>query len=159
MAEFRSEIRGVLIALSQSKVVLPNASVAEVITYSSPREFADAPPWALGLLTWRGWRIPLFSLSMMAGAVSAENLAGAKVAVVKALGGSPKLPFMAMLTQGFPRLTTLTPDNVALVDQENEPAPGIACVVSVNEDRAYLPDLDAIESMLIPILDADAEAA
>ena len=30
-----------------------------------------------------------------------------RLAVLKALGGNPKLPFVAVVTQGFPRLTTL----------------------------------------------------
>ena len=39
------DIRGVLISVTQGRLLLPNASVAEVITYSEPEPVADAPDW------------------------------------------------------------------------------------------------------------------
>jgi len=42
------DIRGVLITVTQGRLLLPNASVAEVITYSEPEPVGDAPEWLLG---------------------------------------------------------------------------------------------------------------
>jgi len=44
------EIRGLMIPVTGTKVLLPNATVAEVITYSVPEKIAGAPPWLLGRL-------------------------------------------------------------------------------------------------------------
>lgn len=142
-----TDVRGVLIPITGGQVVLPNATVAEVITFGNPREIEGAPPWVIGALTWRGWRIPLFSLSILSGQTAEENMTGAKVAVIKGLGGNPRLPFLALVAQGFPRLTTLRPDNLSVHEGEETPA-GVASIVSVNDDRAFLPDLDAIEGLL-----------
>ncbi len=116
MARMAIDIRSVLIPLTGERVLLPNATVAEVITYSTPEAVPDAPPWVMGRVVWRGWWVPVFSLPMLGGWAARENEAGAKIAVLKALGGNPDMPFMAMVTQGFPRLVTVTADSLQVVN-------------------------------------------
>lgn len=155
-----SDIRGVMIPVSGGRALLPNATVAEVITFSDPAPIADAPSWLLGRLSWRGWRLPLFSFSMLAGIANGEGSSNAKVTVLKALGGHPRLPFMAMLAQGFPRLTTLNHEVVIKAGDENEHPPGVLDRVLVRDDEAMIPDLDAIEAMIIAAMGyAPAQAA
>src|SRR5918994_4939340 len=61
------DIRGVLITVGQGRLLLPNASVAEVITFSAPEPVENAPAWMLVQIRWRGWRLPLVSFSRFAG--------------------------------------------------------------------------------------------
>jgi chemosensory pili system protein ChpC len=142
------EIRGVMIPVTGGRVLLPNATVAEVITYSVPEKIADAPDWLLGRLSWRGWRLPLFSFSMLSGGAKQESYSNAKVAVLKALGGNAKMPFVAMLAQGFPRLTTITPDLLIPTGDESEHPPGVHGHVLVRDDQAVIPDLGQIENLI-----------
>lgn len=142
------EIRGLMIPVTGGRVLLPNATVAEVITYSIPEKIPDAPEWLLGRLSWRGWRLPLFSFAMLAGTAKKESYSNAKVAVLKALGGNSKLPFMALLAQGFPRLTTITPDLLIPTGDENEHPPGVHAQVLVRDDQAMIPDLGHIEQLV-----------
>src|SRR5215471_17000346 len=130
------EIRGVMIPVSGAKVLLPNATVAEVITYAQPEKIANAPHWLLGRLSWRGWRLPLFSFPMLSGSVKEESYSNAKVAVLKALGGNAKMPFVALLAQGFPRLTTVTPDLLIPTGDESAHPPGVHGHVLVRDDQA-----------------------
>ena len=148
MSELSREIRGVMIPVTGGRILLPNATVAEVITYSTPEKIPNAPPWLLGRLSWRGWRLPLFSFSMLAGTVKEEGLSNAKVAVLKALGGHAKMPFLAMLAQGFPRLTTVTPDLLIPTGDESEHAPGVHAHVLVRDDQAVIPNLGQIEALV-----------
>ncbi len=127
MARMAIDIRSVLIPLTGQRVLLPNATVAEVITYSTPERVEGTPDWVMGRVVWRGWWVPVFSLGMLGGWARRENEAGAKIAVLKALGGNPDMPFMAMVTQGFPRLVTVTADSLRIVDgdmPDAEAAPG-----------------------------------
>lgn len=114
------DIRSVLIPITGERVLLPNATVAEVITFSTPDPVEGTPDWVLGRVVWRGWRVPVFSLPMLAGWANRENEAGAKIAVLKALGGNPDMPFMAMVTQGFPRLVTVTADSMQIIEGDAE---------------------------------------
>lgn len=107
MHDLPREVRGVMIPITNGRVLLPNATVAEVITYPHSEPVAGAPAWLLGRLSWRGWRVPLFSFSMLAGLSEVEGTDNARVAILKALEGHPKMPFLGLLTQGFPRLTTI----------------------------------------------------
>ncbi|MFZ2235470.1 MAG: chemotaxis protein CheW, partial [Dokdonella sp.] len=78
-----------------------------------------------------------------------ESYNQTKIAVLKALGGDPKLPFIAVLTQGFPRLVTVTPESLVPTDDDGHRATGVLAEVLVREDPATIPDLALIETMLL----------
>ncbi len=148
MVDLPREIRGVMIPVTGGRVLLPNATVAEVITYTVPEKIEGAPAWLLGRLSWRGWRLPLFSLPMLAGHVNEEDTRNSRVTVLKGLSGNAKIPFLAMLAQGFPRLTTITSELLVTTGDNTELGPGVHSEVLVRDDHAVIPDLGAIERMI-----------
>jgi chemosensory pili system protein ChpC len=154
MGELPREIRGVMVPVTEGRILLPNATVAEVISYAQPERVANAPAWLLGRLTWRGWRLPLFSFPMLTGRMQDESRSNARVAVLKAIGGNAGIPFLALLAQGFPRLTTVTQELLIPTADESPHAPGIRAEVLVRDDRAIIPDLDVIEQMVAEALAA-----
>ncbi|MET0331534.1 MAG: chemotaxis protein CheW, partial [Dyella sp.] len=78
------EIRCVLVPVGTLRLLLPNASVAEVITMPLPEPVPGAPDWLLGRIAWRGWRMPLLSFGKLAGAAEPDREEGRRVAVLKA---------------------------------------------------------------------------
>ena len=54
MSESTNIIRGVLIQVAEARLLLPNATIAEVLSYADPEPVADAPDWLLGRMRWRG---------------------------------------------------------------------------------------------------------
>ncbi len=148
MSESDSIIRGVLIQVADAKLLLPNATIAEVLSYADPEPVADAPDWLLGRIRWRGWQLPLVAFSRFSGIAEDEQGGlGSKVIVLKALGGDAKRPFFAVLTQGFPRLVTVT--ETALRDSKDDKVPeGVLARVRLNEDDALLPDLATLEGRI-----------
>jgi chemosensory pili system protein ChpC len=144
-----NDIRGVLINVAGGRVLLPNANVAEIITFSDPEIVPNAPAWLLGRIRWRGWRLPLMSFSKFAGWSNDVAVLGTKVAVLKALGNNPKLPYFAVLSAGFPRLVTVSTTNLQEVHGLNADLPiGIYSKVLLNEDEAIVPDMLSVELML-----------
>jgi len=154
MSDLPREIRGVMVPVTEGRVLLPNATIAEVISYTRPEEIAGAPAWLLGRLPWRGWRLPLVSFPILTGQLQDENRNNARVAVLKALSGHASMPFIALLAQGFPRLTTITPELLIPTSDEHPHAPGVQAEVLVRDDRAVIPDLEAIEQMVVDALAA-----
>jgi len=148
----QADIRGVVISVANGRLLLPNATVAEVITYAEPEAIEGAPAWILGRLRWRGWRLPLISFARLAGLSNTEGELGAKVAVLKGLGGVPRVPFTCMLTQGFPRLTTVSPELLLDADEASERRAGVLRNVLLRDDPAMIPDLAAIEAMVAEVL-------
>ena len=145
-------IRGVLIQVTDARLLLPNATIAEVLSFANPDPLEGAPDWLLGRIRWRGWQLPLVSFSRFAGIADEQGGLGSKVIVLKALGGDAKRPFFALLTQGFPRLVTVT-EAALLADTEDAALPaGVLSRVRLNEDDALVPDLAAIEEHLGEVL-------
>ena len=139
-----------MIGVTGARVLLPNATVAEVITYSPPEPVDGAPDWMLGRIRWRGWRLPVISYARMIGSAREEGEFGAKVVVLKALGGNPRHSYFALLTQGFPRLVTVSQD--ALTQEEAEqPIEGVLMNVRLRDEDAVIPDLAAIEARIAEI--------
>ncbi len=148
-----NDIRGVLIQIAGSQLLLPNAATVEVLSYVDPEPLDNAPDWLLGQIRWRGWRLPLVSFARIAGTHSEGAAVGTKVIVIKALGGDPKLPYFALVAQGFPRLVTISRDNMIVDSEHREVMPdGIRLRVMFNDDVALVPDLDAAERMIVEVL-------
>ncbi len=148
-----NDIRGVLIQIAGSQLLLPNAATVEVLSYADPDPVDNAPEWLLGQIRWRGWRLPLVSFARLAGTHTEGASVGTKVIVLKALGGDPKLPYFALVAQGFPRLVTITRENMIVDSAHLETLPdGIRLRVMFNDDVALVPDLDVAEKMIIDVL-------
>jgi chemosensory pili system protein ChpC len=140
------EIRCVLVPVGDLRLLLPNATVAEVITLTTPEPIPGAPEWLLGRIAWRGWRVPLVSFTKLTGAEEGDSDLSVRVAVLKALGGNAELPFVAVVTQGFPRLTTLNAELI-IPTHDGKPLPrGVKAQVLVRDDVAMIPDLEGIEN-------------
>lgn len=145
----QADIRGVLIQVAGARLLLPNATIAEVMSFADPEPIADAPTWLLGRIRWRGWQLPLVAFSRLADISQEKGGLGSKVIVLKALGGDAKAPFFALLTQGFPRLVTVSESALATEETERSLLPhGVQARVMLNEDEALVPDLELVERMI-----------
>ena len=143
------DIRGVLIQVAGGRLLLPNATIAEVLSYADPEPIENTPDWLLGRIRWRGWQLPLIAFARLSGIAEEQGGLGSKVIVLKALGGDPKFPYFALLTQGFPRLVTVSRDTVVTDSSSDASLPeGVQARVLLNENDALLPDLDRVELMI-----------
>ncbi len=153
MTNATKDIRGVLISVSGGKLMLPNATVAEVITYSNPEPVPDAPAWLLGRVRWRGWGLPIVSYSEMVGWPEEGAALGAKVAVLKGVGNHAKMPYFAILTQGFPRLITIVDGELSERSARDAWLPeGIYSEATFHNDDCVVPDLASIEAKIAGVL-------
>lgn len=142
-----NDIRGVLIAIARARLLLPNATIAEVLSFAPPEPIEGAPDWLLGRIRWRGWQLPLIAFSRMTGIAREEGGLGSRAVVLKALGDNAREPYFALLTQGFPRLVTVSKER--LVHEPDGELPwGVHARVRLNEDEAFIPDLEAIETLI-----------
>lgn len=143
------DIRGVLVQVAGARLLLPNATIAEVLSYAPPAPIANAPRWLLGQIRWRGWNLPMIAFGELSGLAREPGGLGSKVVVLKALSAASRLPYFAMLTQGFPRLVTVSASGLYLQSRDDEVMPlGVQARVRLNDDAALLPDLEAVEAMI-----------
>lgn len=143
------DIRGVLIQVAGARLLLPNATISEVLSYADPDPVADAPDWLLGRIRWRGWQLPLVAFARATGIAEESGGLGSKVVVLKALGSDARMPHFALLTQGFPRLVTVSRDTLVADAGDDTPLPaGVLARVRLNDDEALIPDIAGIETAL-----------
>ena len=146
------EIRCVLIPSGGVRLLLPNAAVAEVITLAGVEPLPDVPEWLHGLIEWRGWRIPLLSFDHVAALPDDAQDQATRVAVLKAIGQQVDMPYIAVLTHGFPRLTTLNAEFLLPTHDGSDLPFGVRARVLVRDDMAIIPDLEGIEATLTEVL-------
>ncbi|MGY0797769.1 chemotaxis protein CheW [Lysobacter sp. A286] len=149
--DVEQDVRGVLIQIAGARLLLPNATIAEVMSFAPPEPLEEAPDWLIGLTRWRGWQVPLIGFSTLAGVAQEQGGLSSKVLVLKALGGVSKTPYFAILSQGFPRLVTVSRTHLE-VDTGDELPAMVQARVKLNEDDAYVPDLEAVESLIAETL-------
>ncbi len=148
MSETPSDLRGVLIQVTGGRLLLPNACIAEILSVADPEPIDGAPDWLLGRIRWRGWQVPLVAYSTLAGLGAHDPaLRGQRVLVLKTLNGDPRMPYFALLTEGFPRLVTISPTQL---DERADAALDdvVAAAVRFQDEDALVPDLDAVERRL-----------
>jgi len=148
MSAETNDIRGVLIAVGGGRLLLPNANVAEVISYATPEPLDAVPDWLRGQVRWRGWRLPVLSFAGLIGWPVEEGGLGAKLVVLKALGGNPRLPYFTVISQGFPRLVSVGRDRLLALEDADEQPFGVQARVQLGEDVAVIPDLMTVELLI-----------
>lgn len=147
------EVRGVVLQCAGEKVLLPNATVAEVMSRVQLQSAAEgAPAWLAGTLAWQGFDVPVVAFGRFTGLGSDLLVGQLKVVVLKALGGQVHLPYYALLTESFPQLIAVPRDGL-LADASEEIVPvGVHMRVLLGEQTALLPDLDAVEAAVLSCL-------
>lgn len=147
------EVRGVVLQCAGEKVLLPNATVAEVMSRVQLQPAAEgAPAWLAGTLAWQGFDVPVVAFGRFTGLGSDLLVGQLKVVVLKALGGQVHLPYYALLTESFPQLIAVPRDGL-LADASEEIVPvGVHMRVLLGEQTALLPDLEAVEAAVLSCL-------
>jgi len=139
-----ASITGLLVALADRTLLLPNVAVAELIPYRAPQPGQGTPSWFLGQVAWRDLTLPLLSFEAASDG-EPETGAQARVAVLNALGGRDHVKFIALLVQGIPRSVkvdaSLARSDVALAPLELD-------AVNLGDVQARIPDLVALEQKL-----------
>src|SRR5438477_10911330 len=112
MAERVNEIYSLLVPLTDARLIIPRACVAEVIGFQTPSEMTGAPPWYIGTVPWNGKAVPLVSFEG-ACAQRIPPASGRTRAVIlpppgtRAEGGTS-----ALLSQASPQLVRVSSDAV-----------------------------------------------
>jgi chemosensory pili system protein ChpC len=142
------QVKCVLLTISEDKLVLPNAAIAEIVPILNIINVANKPGWMLGYLDWRGNSVPLVAFETLGG-VRMPSLASGdvKAAVLYSISDDKEFPYMAILVQGEPRVISVLPSDV-MSNKDEIQHPAIEQKVMMFEDDASIVDLEKLEQLI-----------
>src|SRR5215510_1057247 len=144
-----TELYSLLIPLAQERLIVPRASVAEVVSYQAPVEMAGAPPWYLGTISWNGRNVPVISFEGACGQQLPPAGGRTRIVVFYCLGDKLQAKVFGLLTQGFPQLVRVNPDVLKPDSTRTFPERSpVICQVRMINETPLIPDLERLEEML-----------
>lgn len=148
------EVASLLIPIQGRLLLAPNVTVAEIVPVSQVIPVADAPAWYLGNCSWREQTIPLLSFEVMNNEDKPGVASRSRFAVLNTTGVNESLPFIAILTQGLPRLARVTEEEITeREDADNKPFELMH--VSWAGEEAVIPNVEAMERAFLDYLHVD----
>ncbi len=143
------ELYSLLIPLSEDRLIVPRACVAEVVRYSQADRQEGEHPWMMGTINWNGRPLPVVSFEGAIGKEIPVATGRTRVVVFYASTGSLKTGYFGVLTQGFPQLVRVNRDVLKLEEGEALPAGAPAlCRVRMINEFPIIPNLERLEVML-----------
>jgi len=118
------KIKCVVLKINETELLMPNASVAEIIPIKNIINVANKPGWMLGYLDWRGHSVPLVSFESMDGVRMPSLATGSvKAAILFSVGDDKNFPYLSILVQGAPSIVNVkSSDLVTNKDEITHPA-------------------------------------
>jgi chemosensory pili system protein ChpC len=148
------EVASLLIPLQGRMLLAPNVTIAEIVPVAQVIPVENAPAWYLGNCTWREQTIPLLSFEVMNGEEKPGVAQRSRFAVINTTGVNESLPFIAILTQGLPRLARVTEEEITeREDADNKPFELMH--VSWAGEEAVIPNVEAMERAFLDYLRFD----
>lgn len=139
----QTEIPCMLLPMVDHHLLVPTTSIAEMSSVQPLENVEGGPEWLMGLYNWRGMKIPVVSVESINGQEPQFNPDG-RIAVLNNTGVNQALQFIAIHTQGIPRMARVSEEDIAENDNQ-ERRPFDLMAVKVGMEEFYIPDVSAIE--------------
>lgn len=149
MTDEAEELYSLLVPLTDDRLIVPRACVAEVVRYTEPDEQEGAHSWMRGTVNWNGRQLPVVSYEGALGKDVPAATGRTRIVVFLASTGQLKTGYFGVLTQGFPQLVRVNRDVLKLEATDGWPddAP-VLCRVKMINEFPLIPDLEKLELML-----------
>ena len=132
-------------------MLLPSASVAEVIGYRTPEPVDGHPNWIQGMVNWRQRDIPAVDFEFLIGREHTGAGIRQRIAVCYALDSEAAFPLLGIVAQGIPRLLQVNQKAIQAASGSAKSAAGEKAVrmsLSISGESLLVPDLDFIQAAL-----------
>ena len=143
------ELYSLLVPLSDERLIIPRACVAEVVRYTEPERREGSQSWMLGTINWNGRALPVVAFEGAIGKDVPAPTGRTRVVVFYSSTGKVKVGYFGIITQGFPQLVRVNREVLKLDSAEGwvVGAP-VLCRVRMINEYPLVPNLEAIEEMI-----------
>ena len=152
MAENIQVIKCMILTLRSQNVLVPSASVAEMISAQGAKEVNDMPDWYVAKMRWHGVDVPLVSFEAASGeSVKAVNQNTQIAMIYTASADESRYPYIGLVVSGVPHVTQFSRNQI-VVDPDSllevHSQPMVAQKTRINGAAVSILDIDGIESMI-----------
>ncbi|MBK8453074.1 MAG: chemotaxis protein CheW [Thiofilum sp.] len=140
-----------VLRLHEGNLIFPISLLAELVTNG---ELEDSTTQGLeGWLTWRSRRVPVIALESLCKTQYDSSSTDSKYLILHTVSTYMGLPFIAIRVQGGMQIVDLKEDNLRNDYSGNlQRCPYVARQVRISKLLCFIPDLPAIEKMLVEVL-------
>ncbi len=152
MAHNIQVIKCMILTLRSENVLVPSASVAEMVSAQGAMVVNNMPDWYVAKMRWHGVDVPLVSFEAAAGEkIKAVNQNTQIAMIYTASDDESRYPYIGLVVSGVPHVTQFSRDQI-ITDPESLLETNKRLMVSqkirINGAAVSILDIDGIESMI-----------
>jgi len=131
------------------KMLIPNASVAEVTELSNIQPLLGAPEWFGGMMTWREQDVPVVIFEKVMNIAASKPQKYRRVLILNTPNNKGCSPFIALGCQSIPSLTMIEEAHVTISDKKSEQATHI----KLDGEDYIIPKISYLEDRVSEVMD------
>ena len=133
-------------------LLVPSATIAEVVNMMTLAPIPLASPWLLGAVSWRSLAVPVVSFEALLGKPPLAPAPTSKAIVFYPLTGRSQWEFFAILSSAEPRPQPVDASAIAVAPVDLPQSPYIAAGLKVGTGQAmWIPHFDALKQVFYPV--------
>ena len=144
----QQKVQSLIVPLRHQNLILPQASLAEVISMPELRKIEESEDWLIGVFNWRKQEVPLVSVEQLCGIGNPDHInRSRRIAVFYGLEKIPGIEYYAVEIQAIPHPVLLGSSDVVSIEADSS-CEIIAQHVQAVGIKGFLPDLGVLEQRL-----------
>lgn len=148
MSEAGREVRCMLIPLHRDRLLLPNATVAEIIGYRDPDRIDGAPDWISGQVNWHQRQVPVVDFERLLGRGNLPPGIRQRIAICYAPEPEQSCPLFGIIAQGIPRLLRVDRSSIDSAEHLQRHVPSVQMRVIIDGEPLLVPELSYLQQQV-----------
>ena len=149
MSAASEELYSLLIPLTDDRLIVPRACVAEVVRFTKPEQREGSLDWMLGTTSWSGRELPVIAYEGVIGKDVPVATGRTRIVVFYSASGKVQGGYFGLMTQGFPAACARESRSAeARCDDRLAESAPVLCRVKMINEFPLIPHLEKLEEMI-----------
>ena len=148
MVSQENRVRCLTLNFFSYKMLIPNASVAEVTDISRIEPRLGAPDWFGGTMKWREQEIPVLVFEKIMNSEASKPQQYRRVIILNAPNNKGCAPFLALGCQSIPSLTMVDEERLATSSKQSEQA----IHIKLDGEEYIIPKISLLEDRVSEVM-------
>ncbi|WP_019603728.1 chemotaxis protein CheW [Teredinibacter turnerae] len=137
-----------LVPVLGATLLIPSVTVAEMAPMQPVQSVPNSPQWMLGKYEWRNAYVPVVVFEAINGGKLTPLNPQGRMAVLNNTGVDSRLPFIAIPTQGIPRMVRIGESDI-VENTLGMKSPFVDMAVKVGMEELVIPNVTALEQAYV----------